>query len=228
MNKALVALCAAGLLAGCSSGGGTTAQSAAQSTPPALENPTGFPLYSGAKVVSAKSYTQIVHADTSSENSVFAQGNGTYAGHEVVASSPASFSALSTWLDGVNASPPAGFTAEEPQTNPDREAQAQRYGLDYAVFKRKTGAQTRGVLVIVMDPQRVNQRFGTILGMIDKYKALPSVLRGPIDDQAKARFGMTVTQATQPDSPIGAALAALGELEHRNARGIVVLDALKQ
>jgi hypothetical protein len=39
---------------------------------------------------------------------------------------------------------------------------------------------------------------------------------------------MTVTEATQPDSPIGAALSALGELEHRNARGIVVLDAQKQ
>jgi hypothetical protein len=79
-----------------------------------------------------------------------------------------------------------------------------------------------------MDPARVNARFGSILGMIDKYKALPAVLRGPIDNEAKARFGMTVTEATQPDSPIGAALAALGELEHRNTRGIVVLDAQKQ
>lgn len=226
MKKALVALCAAGILAGCSSGGGGSATRG--TPPPALGNPTGFPLYSNAKIISAKSFTQIVHADTTSPNSVFAQGNGTYGGHEVIASSAASFSALSRWLDGVNGAPPNGYTAVESQSNPGEQTQAQRYGLDYAVFKRKTGNATRGVLVIVMDPQRVNQRFGTILGMIDKYKALPSVLRGPIDDQAKARFGMTITEATQPDSPIGAALSALGELEHRQSRGIVVLDAQKQ
>jgi len=226
MKKALVALCAAAALAGCSGGGGG---SSTQGTPaPALGNPTGFPLYSNSKVISAKSFTQIVHADTTSANSVFAQGNGTYTGHEVIASSAASFSTLSGWLDGVNGAPPAGYTAEEPQSNPGEQTQAQRYGLDYAVFKRKVGSATRGVLVIVMDPQRVNQRFGTILGMIDKYKALPSVLRGPLDDEAKARFGMTITDATQPDSPIGAALSALGELEHRQTRGIVVLDAQKQ
>jgi hypothetical protein len=226
MKRALIALCAAGVLAGCSGGGGG---STAQSTqPPVLGNPTGFPLYSNAKVISAKSFTQVVHADTSSTDSVFAQGNGTYAGHEVIAYSSAPFSTLSAWLDGVNGSPPTGFTAEEPQSNTDQQARAQRYGLNYALFKSKSGNASRGVLVIVMDPQRVNQRFGTILSMVNKYKALPSVLRGPIDNEAQARFGMTITQATQPDSPIGAALSALGELEHRNARGIVVLDAQKQ
>jgi hypothetical protein len=39
---------------------------------------------------------------------------------------------------------------------------------------------------------------------------------------------MTITQATQPDSPIGAALAALNEFEHKNTRGIVVIDAAKR
>jgi hypothetical protein len=64
--------------------------------------------------------------------------------------------------------------------------------------------------------------------MIDKYKALPAVLRGPIDNEAKARFGITISQATQPESPIGAALAALTDLEHKNSRGIVLVDAQKQ
>lgn len=227
MRKALLTLCAAaGVLAGCSSGGsGGNTHASPQA---AVRNPLDFPLYSDARIVSAKSFTQAVHADTASPNSVFAQGNGTYTGHEVIASSAASLAQLSAWVDRLNTQPPAGYTAEEPQSNPDEQSQAQRYGLDYAFFQRKTGNATRGVLVIVMDPQRVNQRFGTILGMIDKYKALPAVLRGPIDNEAKARFGMTVTEATQPDSPIGAALAALGELEHRSARGIVVLDAQKQ
>lgn len=225
MRKVLALLClTAGALAGCS-GGGTGAHATAS---PALSNPLGFPLYSGANIISAKSFTQVVHADTSSGQSVFAAGNGKYSGHEVIASSPASFSALAAWLDGLNTAPPDGYTAEEPQSNPGQEEQSQRYGLDYAAFKRKEGNGTRGVLVIVMDPQRVNQRFGTILSMIDKYKALPAFLRGPIDNEAKSRFGMTVGEAMQPDSPIGAALAALNELEHKDTRGIVVIDARKQ
>lgn len=215
---------AAAVLAGCGSGG-----SSGRSTPvPALHNPVDFPLYSGANVVSSHSFTQIVRADSASGNSVFAQGNGTYTGHEVIASSAASFNALADWLDRVNAAPPPGYSAVEPETNAEEQTQAERYGISYATFKKKSGAATRGLLVIVLDPQRVNQRFGTILGMIDKYKALPAVLRGPIDNEAKARFGITISQATQPESPIGAALAALTDLEHKNSRGIVLVDAQKQ
>jgi hypothetical protein len=222
----IVTLClAAGVLAACSGGGGTASHGTA---PAALRNPLNFPLYPGATLIATKSFTQVVHADTTSGTSVFAQGNGTYTGHEVIASSTASFAQLATWLDRVNNAPPPGYTAEEAQTNAYEQDQAQRYGLSYAAFKRKNGTHTNGVLVIVMDPQRVNRRFNAILGMIEKYKALPAVLRGPLDNVAKERFGMTITQATQPDSPIGAALAALGDLEHKNARGIVVLDAQKQ
>lgn len=225
MKKCWIALClAAALPAACAGGGGGGSATPA----PSVSNPLDFPLYSGATLISAKSFTQVVHADTSSPGSVFAEGNGKYGGHEVVASSTASFSALSSWLDRLSSSPPPGYVAEEPQSNAEQQSQSQRYGLSYAVFKRKSGASTHGLLVIVMDPERVNRRFGTILSMIGKYRALPAMLRAPIDDEAKSRFGMTITQAMQPDSPIGAALEALDELQHKNARGIVVIDAQKQ
>lgn len=224
MVKRLIALClAAAAVAGC--GGGGSSQQA--SPAPALRNPLDFPLYPKAALIATKSFTQVVHADTSSGTSVFAEGNGKYAGHEVIASSAAPFDSLSTWVEQLNTAPPAGYSAVEGPSNADQRAQAQRYGVDYAFFTRKAGNSTRGVLVIVMDPQRVNQRLGTILGMIDKYRALPSMLRTPIDNEAKARYGMTITEATQPDSPIGAALSALNDLEHKDARGIVVLDAQK-
>ncbi len=207
MNMAYVAAClaAAAVLAGCAGGGSPRATPSA-----ALRNPLDFPLYPGANVITAKQVT------------------GTYAGHEVIAASPASFDALSQWVDRLNAAPPPGYRALEDQTNPNEQAQVQQYGLDYALFKRKSATNGHDVLLVVMDPQRVDKRFGTILGMIAKYRALPAVLRGPLDNEAKARFGMTITQATQPDSPVGAALAALDELQHTNARGIVVLDARKQ
>jgi hypothetical protein len=100
--------------------------------------------------------------------------------------------------------------------------------LNYAAFKKRLRNGTRGVLLIVMDPQRVDERLGAVLGMIQRYRALPALLRAPLDRDAKARFGMTLTDATQPDSPIGAALAALAELQHRDARGIILIDAQKQ
>jgi hypothetical protein len=219
----MVLCLAAGVLAGC--GGAGSAQHATPA--PALRNPLDFPLYTDATPISAKSFTQIVNANPNGQ-SVFAQGNGKYTGHEVIASSGASFEALSAWVDSVNASPPAGYSAVENQTNPAEQTQSQRYGLDYALFKKNLPKGTRGLLLIVMDPQRVDQRFGAVLGMIQRYRALPAVLRAPLDQDAKARFGMSITDATQPDSPIGAALAALGDLQHRDARGIILIDAQKQ
>lgn len=222
MSKGFVAACmAVSMLAAC--GGGTVRRAAPT---PALHNPLRFPLYPGASLVSVRAFRQVVHADSSS-GSAFAEGNGTYAGHEVIAATAASFGTLQSWLDRLDASAPAGYVAQENQSNPDQQMQSRRFGLDYAAFTRKSGKNTHGVLVIVMDPQRVNRRFGTILGMIAKYKALPFFLRAPVDHAAQARFGMTITQATQPDSPIGAALSALNELQHRSDRGIVVVDAHK-
>lgn len=202
MKRALFALSlAAGVLTACAGG------SAPRATPvPKLRNPLDFPLYANAALISVKSFRK---------------------GHEVIAASPASFDDLSAWVDQLNATPPSGYRAVENQTNPNEQLQAQQYGVDYALFKKDTKAGTRGVLVIVLDPVRVNKRLGPIVGMIGRYRALPALFRTPLDNEAKARYGMTITQATQPDSPIGAALAALHDLQNSNARGIVVIDAPK-
>ncbi len=227
-NKNVVALAAALLLAaGCSSQ--QSANQTGPSSPPALRNPLNFPLYAGASVVSSRAFTQNVQlGNAAGGHSVFTGGSGTYSGHEVIAASNASFGQLSSWVEHLAGSPPSGYRSVETGSNPQAQTQAQRYGLDYAGFERQQGTQKHGVLVIVMDPARVNERFGRILGLIGKYRALPQMMRAPIDNEAKARIGMTITQATQPQSPIGATLAALDQFEHRNARGIVVIDAVKQ
>ena len=215
------------VFAACSSG--QNAQHPSATATAALKNPLDFPLYPDAALISTHSFTQVINAQGSGANkTVFESGNGTYDGHEVIAASSAAFTDLSSWVDKVDNSPPPGYIALEPGTNLAEHEQAERYGIDYATFKKKEGNRTHGVLIIVMDPELVNQRFGRLLGMIAKYRALPDVLRAPADSAAKARFGMTISEATQPDSPVGAALSALDEFEHRNARGIVVLDATKR
>lgn len=224
--KGLCAAAALSALIGCSSQQNQPAGMHGQSV---LKNTTGFPLYPHASIVSTHSFTQNVRiADAAGNSSVFANGNGTYSGNEVIASTSASFADLSQWVDGMAGTPPQGYQAVANGRNPSEAQQARQYGLDYATFERRENGKTHGVLVIVMDPQRVNERFGRVLGMIAKYRALPEVMRAPIDNAAKARIGMTLTQATQPDSPIGAALSALTAFEHKDDRGIVVIDAAKR
>lgn len=224
--KAAAAFAAVAMLAaGCTAG---QSGHPAPSPPAAQTNPLDFPLFPHADIVATRAFTQTVNARTASGASVFDAGNGTYTGHEVIASSAAPFSDLSDWVERVNASPPPGYNAVETGANPSEHEQAQRYGIDYALFRRNVNGHSRGVLVIVMDPQRMNQKFGAVLGMISKYRSLPEVMREPIDNEAKSRIGMTISEATAPESPIGAALSALGQLQSKDARGIVLIDAAKR
>ncbi|HET7815249.1 MAG TPA: hypothetical protein VFL13_12865 [Candidatus Baltobacteraceae bacterium] len=230
MKRTLATIAAVIALAGCSGSGQGQGGNAGASAPPAppLKNTLDFPLYQGASVVSSHDFTQNVQVSNPTNGSVFAAGSGTYTGREVIASSSASFSDLSKWVGTLASTPPSGYTSLETGANPNERAQAQKYGLDYATFTKPENGKTHGVLVIVMDPQRVNTRFGTILSMVAKYRALPEMMRAPIDNEAKTRFGMSLTEATQPESPIGAALAALDQFQHKSARGIVMIDALKR
>ncbi len=228
-KRIAIAMAAVLLAAGCSGQQQTANQGGqSQSPPPSLHNPLDFPLYPNASMVSSHAFTQNVQVVSQSGQSIFENGNGTYSGHEVIASTAAPFSQLSSWLDHLVTAPPDGYTPVETGQNPQARTQALQYGLDYATFKKKDGTRSRGLLVVIMDPQRVNEKFGRVLGMIAKYRALPDVMRAPIDNEAKARIGMTITEATQPDSPVGAALAALDQFQHKNARGIVMLDAVKR
>lgn len=220
-----VAFAFAAVLAACSS-----QRSAQAPTPgPSLHNPIDFPLYAGSKIISTRSFTQVVNAPSgTSAPSIFAAGNGTYSGVEVIASSGAAFDELASWVTHVSAHPPAGYGALDSTAPADMHARVRGYGIDYAAFQRTVGEKNQGVLVIVMDPQLVSQRFGIVLGLIGKYRSLPPMLRSPIDEQVKSRLGMTVSDATQPDSPIGATLEALDQFGHRNSRGIVLLTAVKR
>jgi hypothetical protein len=132
-------------------------------------------------------------------------------GHETIAASSANFDVLAGWIAHLDGAPPPGYAAVQNGATD---------GVDYAVFRRGK----HRVLVLVFDPQRVEQRFGLVLGMVGRFASLPAFLRAPIDAQAKQRYGITLTQATRPDNPVGAALGALSTLRASGLRGIVLLD----
>lgn len=225
MQKRLLAPALALVVAAACSQQQTASRGPASTAP--IANPLDFPLYSNAKIVASHDFTQNVNTTSSGTGGqLMGHGNGTYKGQEVIASTPATFAQVSAWVRGLDQHPPQGYV-ENVNASQGHE-QAQRFGLDYATFQKTENGKTKGVLVVVMDPTRVNQRMGPVLKLISTYKALPQSLRGTIDDKVKAQTGMTIGEAMAPDSPIGAALAALDDLQHTNARGIVVLNATKQ
>lgn len=229
MNRRLaVALCAAIALAACSSQQ-NQGSNATPSPAPSIANPVEFPLYTNSRVLAARNYTQTLNVSNSATSaSALSEGNGTYSGHEVIASTPASFEQLREWIHTINAKPPEGYSQASAVGLSDARVQANKVGLDFTAFQTERNGKRVGLLVVVMDPNRLTTKLGPVLDLIGQYRMLPSAMRAPIDARVKDRIGMSVTEAMQPDSPIGAALSALNEFQHTNARGIILIDASKQ
>ncbi|MGZ3502990.1 MAG: hypothetical protein ACXWNK_15475 [Vulcanimicrobiaceae bacterium] len=228
-RRLAAALCAAVALAACSSQQSQQGASATPAPAPSIANPVDFPLYTNARVIASRNYTQTLNTTNSATSaSALSEGNGTYAGHEVIAATPASFAQLSEWVHAINAKPPEGYTVAPTVDLSQARVQANKVGLDFAAFQTERGGKKVGLLVVVMDPTRLTTKLGPVLDLIGKYRLLPATMRAPIDQRVKERVGMSVTEAMQPDSPVGAALSALDEFQHSNARGIVLIDATKQ
>ncbi len=213
------------VLAGCT--GGNRAAQAPAPSPANLSNPTGFPLYSGSKVLVAKSFKQTVNANNSS-NGVLAQGNGTYNGNEVIASAPAAFPALQSWLHNAYAKPPAGFRqATEKNLNSSSDT-ARTIGIDGRGFQSTKNGKASTLLVVVMDPSRFNARLGPALALVRRFRDMPQFMRAPLDERAKQQTGFSISEMLQPDSPVGLALDAMNEFSHNNQRAILMIDAQKE
>jgi hypothetical protein len=217
MKRRLAAmLCAAFALAACSSQQGQQASTPAPA--PSIVNPVDFPLYTNAHVLSTRDYTQSVNtASSATSASALSEGNGTYTGREVIAATPASFSELSAWVHALAAKPPQGYTVAPAVNLNEARVQANKVGLDFAAFQTERNGKRVGLLVVVMDPTRLTTKLGPILDLVGKYRLLPAAMRSPIDERVKNRVGMSVSEAMQPDSPVGAALSALDEFQHLNA-----------
>lgn len=189
---------------------GSTASQASPS--PAATNATGFPLYAESTVLASKEW---------SENT----GTQRYSGLEVVAQTPATLAQLNTWLKGVSSSPPPGYTVAASGSGVDEaHARARAMGADFQVFEHTVNGKRHALIVLAVDPQVFDQKAGPVLGMLNRYKMLPQALRDPIDAQVKARTGFTVSEALAPNTPIGAAVAAVDQLRSSGQRGVVLVD----
>jgi hypothetical protein len=197
---------------------------------PAPTNPIAFPLFDGSSILAAHAFAQTVSAQGKGGiNDLLGQGAGTYNGHEVVAGTLAVMPALEEWLHGLSDHPPAGYTLAASGDSVEAiRARTREMGLDFAVFQNTVDGKTHGVIVLAVDPKLLDQKAGPVLGMIGKFKLLPQALRDPIDAQAKKQTGFTVTELTQPNTPLGAAVDSLDELRTFGGNGIVLIDAVKQ
>ena len=191
-----------------------------------MANPIGFPLYPGSRVLAARDVQQVVTAGQA--GGVLAGGAGSYAGKEVVAASGATFAQLQAWVSGLNAHPPSGYVRAADSSLDRGAGPAASIGLNFALFRPAAAGSGRALLVVVMDPPRFTKRVGPILHYLTSYRSLPSFMRARIDEQSQNLTGFTITEATQADSPIGAALGALDSLQRTNARGILLIDASKR
>ncbi|MBV9233023.1 MAG: hypothetical protein JO030_03180 [Candidatus Eremiobacteraeota bacterium] len=220
---ALVMLAA---LAACSGGN----ESKGGNPSPKATNAIAFPLFEGANVLSTRSWRTTIRSSPGlADRSVFTQGAGTYAGHDVVAGTQAMMPALETWLADLSAQPPAGYSVALRGNGIDAvRAHTRDLGLDFVPFESSQNGKRHGVVVIAVDPGTLGDKAGPMLGLVGKFKLMPSTLRDPLDAQAKRQLGFSLSEAANPDTPIGAAVAALDQLRDFGGRGIVLIDAVKQ
>jgi hypothetical protein len=224
--SALLSIVLAAALAACAGNGGSGSSAGASPRP---TNPVDFPLFDGAEVLSAREFHETVQGEATGANGFLPGGAGTYDGHETVAGTQALMPVLEGWLHDLSDHPPAGYSLAVTGNGLDAVRDHTRAaGIDFAAFERTENGKQRGVVVLIVDPQLLDQKAGPMLGMISKFKLLPQSLRDPIDVQTKKETGFTVTEATNPDNPLGAAVLALDQLRSFGGQGVVLIDAVKQ
>jgi len=225
MRSALTAVAVAVALAACS--GNRAASSGAS---PSATNPVSFPLFEGAEILSSHAWrTTISKRPGIADSTVLAQGAGTYDGHDVVAGTQAYMPVLEAWLARIGSDPPEGYRLAVSGNGVEAvRTHTRALGVDFVAFEGTGTAKPHGVVVMVVDPQTLDEKAGPMLGLIGRFKHMPSMLRDPIDAQAKRQTGFSITEATNPSTPAGAAVAALDELRDFGGRGIVLIDAVKQ
>lgn len=224
MGLALAALVAAGCARH------ETHETAVSETHASTRNPSSFPLYPSSAVVqvvpvnSAQMFAAIRKSDSSTELP------SNFRGDEVIAETTASMAQLRSWIRTLQNAPPGGL-----RYVPERRGDKGSIDLNTDGNDRDTvvGAQfagndgARSVYVIAADPKRLREQLGPVFTLIENYNAVPGVLRGPIDEQAKKQVGYSVSEMLDEKSPVGAVIAQVRRMQQRRTRGILLIDESK-
>ena len=221
----LAAVLAATVLWGCGRHD-TQQQTSVQQGRGPVENPSDFPLYpkSAVVVVVPVSSAQMFAAIRASDPSAKLPKN--FRGHEVIAETSASMRQLGTWVESLRHAPPRGL--RDVSSHRSSSTDTTYNAADVAVGASfESGSSDRSVYVVAADPKKLRETLGPAFVLIDNYSAVPGMLRGPIDEQAKQQFGYTVTEMLDAKSPIGAAIAELKRLQSADRRAILVVDEFK-
>ncbi|MBV8172673.1 MAG: hypothetical protein JO219_12155 [Candidatus Eremiobacteraeota bacterium] len=207
-------------LGGCSKGEQQTnaPQPGATAT---LGNTTGLPLPDNATIVDARDIHQTINPSQEGGTAVTSLAKGSYVGHEVVASTPATVDDLDKWLATVAA--PQGYNKANTPANVA--ATAHKYGISYVAF---VSGNSKGATIVIMDPHTVAMKLGPVLSVIEKYNAMPEPLRQSMDAQVKARTGQSISEMLDKSAPLGAAVAAMSDFRTSNNRAIILVTAEKQ
>jgi hypothetical protein len=146
----------------------------------------------------------------------------------VVAGTQAMMPALEAWLGDLQAHPPQGYSlAATGNTVEAVRTHTRVLGVDFVALQSTENGKRHGVVIMAVDPQTLDEKAGPMLHLIGNLKHMPKAFRDPLDAQARKQTGFSISEATNPDTPIGAAIAALDELRDFGGRGIVVIDAVK-
>lgn len=224
--SSLLAAAVAGALLSACGGGGRQAKTEAPAHRGPVRNPSGFPLYPRSVVTTVVPINSKQMFAAMRASDPHADLPPDFRGNEVIAENAASVRQLSGWVRALEARPPRGLHYVPSHDRRSRTSSSNDAGVENAIeLDNADGSRT--VYVIVADPRQVRAALGPVFTLIENYSAVPGMLRGPLDDQAKKQFGYSVTEMLDPRSPVGAAIATVKRMQGADRRAIVVVDLAK-
>ncbi|HEY7982497.1 MAG TPA: hypothetical protein VID19_13575 [Candidatus Eremiobacteraceae bacterium] len=228
-RAAIGTLIIAMLLAGCSKG-------VSQGGSPPGQPQSTFPVYSPSTVFTVGKYDDSIDV-TKFGSSFFGEGPDTYKpfiGSQELIKTGASMEQLDTWLVALLKSPPQDLAPDQAavqapssaaKDNPFR-VSLKMFGLVPSEYWAKD--RSRVVTLIVFDPKKVADHMGPAIEVLDQYDKVPAIFRGALDATLKKQVGLSVSDLTDPSTPMGMIVYAARNWRSEDTRAIVLIDAARQ
>jgi hypothetical protein len=209
-----------------------------------------FPVYSPSTVATVGKYddSNEVTKLGSSWFETGATANHPFIGTQELLKTSASIDDLDAWLVKLDQSPPTDFTPNEtpeqgtsaapatgqpatpepspsPTENPIRDS-LKIFGLVPSEYWSKD--RGRVVMLIVFDPKKVADHLGPTMEVLDQYDKVPAFMRGALDETIKKQAGLSVSDLTSPNTPMGMIVYAARNWRNEDTRAIILVDATRQ